>query len=264
MTEYSGVTDNVGEVRRQAAGTGRDATAAGSRGAGRSGRRAGESGTREAILDAARRLFSKRGYDGATIRGIAADAGVDPALVHHYYGNKERLFAAAMQLPVVPSEVLAAVFAAEHRRLGDRFAENIGEILVRNLLAVWEVADIRATFLGLLRTAATNDQGVAMLREFVSSTILTALAGLLGPAGKETGTEEGSAEEPGTVRASDAAPAASDTERRYRASLVASQIVGLGFTRYVLALEPIASATTEDLVAAMAPTLQRYLTGDLA
>jgi AcrR family transcriptional regulator len=220
----------------------------GGRGAGRSGRRAGESGTREAILDAARRLFSERGYDGATIRGIAADAGVDPALVHHYYGNKERLFAAAMQLPVVPSEVLASVFAAEHNRLGDRFAENIGEILVRNLLAVWEVADIRATFLGLLRTAATNDQGVAMLREFVSSTILTALAGLLGPAGQET---------------SDAPSAASFAERRYRASLVASQIVGLGFTRYVLALEPIASATTEDLVAAMAPTLQRYLTGDL-
>lgn len=247
MAEYPGVTDNVGEVGGPTTGTGRDATppGTGGRGAGRSGRRAGESGTREAILDAARRLFSERGYDGATIRGIAADAGVDPALVHHYYGNKERLFAAAMQLPVVPSEVITAVFAAEHSRLGDRFAENIGEILVRNLLAVWEVADIRAMFLGLLRTAATNDQGVAMLREFVSSTILTALAGLLGPA------------------ASDAPSATSVAERRYRASLVASQIVGLGFTRYVLALEPIASATTEDLVAAMAPTLQRYLTGDL-
>jgi hypothetical protein len=138
---------------------------------------------------------------------------------------------------------------------------------------VWEVADIRATFLGLLRTAATNDQGVAMLREFVSSTILTALAGLLGPVGQETGAEETetdelgtdkrSAEVPSTAPAPDAPPAASVAERRYRASLVASQIVGLGFTRYVLALEPIASATTDDLVAAIAPTLQRYLTGDL-
>jgi AcrR family transcriptional regulator len=216
------------------------------KGAGRSGRRAGESGTREAILAAARHRFAGYGYHGATIRGIAADAGVNAALVHHFYGTKERLFAAAMRLPVVPSEVLGAVFAAERSRLGDHFAEKVGEILVRTLLGVWEVADIRATFLGLLRTAATNDQGVAMLREFVSSTILTAIAGLLGPPGAETGAEEPAAE-----------------GQRYRASLVASQIVGLGFTRYVLQLEPIASATTDDLVAAIAPTLQRYLTGDL-
>ena len=77
----------------------------------RGGRRAGDSGTREAILDAARRQFADHGYDGLTIRGIAADAAVDPALVHHFYGTKERLFAAAMRLPVVPSEVLTAAFA---------------------------------------------------------------------------------------------------------------------------------------------------------
>ncbi len=81
----------------------------------RTGRRAGDSGTREAILQAARAQFAERGYDGATIRAIAAAAAVDPALVHHFYGSKESLFAAAMQLPVIPSEVISAVMAGhEH------------------------------------------------------------------------------------------------------------------------------------------------------
>ena len=75
---------------------------------GRAGRRrrAGDSGTSEAILEAARAQFAEHGYRGATIRAIAATAGVDPALVHHFYGTKEALFAAAMRLPVVPSQVL--------------------------------------------------------------------------------------------------------------------------------------------------------------
>ena len=85
----------------------------------RTGRRAGDSGTREAILDAARAQFAEYGYDGATIRGIAAVAAVDPALVHHFYGSKERLFAAAMQLPVVPSEFIAAALAGGGRSRGE-------------------------------------------------------------------------------------------------------------------------------------------------
>jgi AcrR family transcriptional regulator len=213
-----------------------------STGAGRSGRRAGESGTREAILEAARRRFGEHGYDGATIRSIAADAGVDPALVHHFYGTKERLFAAAMRLPVVPSEMLAAALADEQHRLGDEFASRIGELLVRRVLSIWEVADIRASFLGMLRSAATNEQAVTMLREFVTSTILAALS-----------------EAVGTI-ATEADPA----RKQYRASLVASQVVGLAFTRYVLELEPIASASAGQLAAAIGPTLQRYLTGDLS
>ena len=79
----------------------------------RGGRRSGDSGTREAILDAARAQFAQRGYHGATIRAIAAAAEVDPALVHHFYGTKEALFAAAMRLPVVPSEVLTAALARD-------------------------------------------------------------------------------------------------------------------------------------------------------
>lgn len=201
------------------------------------GRRAGESRTREAILDAARRRFGEQGYDGATIRGIAADARVNPALVHHFYGTKERLFAAAMRLPVVPSEIITSLLGAERDRLGEEFPPRIGEILVATMLRIWDVADIRTAFLGLLRSAATTEQGVVMLREFVTSTIVASLT--------------------------QAAGLGDDSQGRYRATLVASQVVGLGFARYVLGLEPLASATTGELVAAIGPTVQRYLTGDI-
>jgi AcrR family transcriptional regulator len=201
------------------------------------GRRAGETRTREAILDAARRRFGEQGFDGATIRGIAADAGVNPALVRHFYGTKERLFAAAMRLPAVPSEIITHLLGAERERLGEEFGPHLGEILVRTVLRIWEVADIRTTFLGLLRSAATTDQALILLREFVTSTILASLSQVTGPG--------------------------DDAEGRYRAALVASQVLGLGFARYVLGLESLAAADGEDLVAAIGPTVQRYLTGDI-
>jgi AcrR family transcriptional regulator len=208
----------------------------------RSGRRAGDSGTREAIVTAARRRFAENGYDGATIRGIAADAGVDPALVLHFHGTKERLFAASLQLTVVPGELITSVLAAERRRLGEEFTGHLGEIVVRSVLTVWEKEDARASFVGMLRSAATNEQAARMLREFVTTTIMTALSQAVGPDAGEP--------DPAT--------------RRYRASLVASQVIGLAFTRYVLQLAPVTSASAAELVAAIGPTIQRYLTGDLS
>ncbi len=190
-------------------------------------------------MDAARHEFGQRGYDGATIRGIAAAARVNPALVHHFYGTKEQLFAAAMRLPVVPSQVIAAVLAAERERLGDDFADHVGEALIRALLGAWQMTEVRTAFLGLLRSATTTEQSATMLREFVTGTILATLAQVARPIGGDKST------------------------RRYRASLVASQVIGLGFARYVLRLEPLASASTEDLVAAIGPAVQGYLTGDL-
>lgn len=192
--------------------------------AGRTGRRAGGSGTREAILDAARRRFADHGYEGATIRAIARDAGVDPALVHHFFGTKERLFVDALRFPAVPSEVLAGALASERERLG--------EAIVRNVLAVWESEETRAQAIALLRSAVTNEKAAAMLRGFVTSAIVGTIAGALEPPDAE-----------------------------YRAALAASQIVGLGIARFVLALEPISSASAEDLVASIGPTIQRYLTG---
>jgi len=204
----------------------------------RAGRRAGESRTREAILDAARRSFAEHGYDGTTIRGIAAGAGVNPALVHHFYGTKERLFAAAMRLPVLPGEILGRALGAARAQLGEEFAAHVGEVLIRTMLRVWDLAEVREAFLGLLRAAATTEQGMAMLREFVTGVILASLVRGAGLSG--------------------------DVAGRYRAALVASQVIGLGFTRYLLRLEPIASASVEDLVAAVGPAVQRYLTGDIS
>jgi AcrR family transcriptional regulator len=199
----------------------------------RTGRRAGDSGTREAILEAARAQFAERGYDGATIRSIAAGAGVDPALVHHFYGTKERLFTAAMRLPVVPSEVISAALAEDSRPAG----VSVGEHLVRSALAVWESADVRTAFIGILRSALTSDQAAVMLREFVTQAILGPVAGVAD---------------------------GSDPERTpFRAALVGSQVLGLALTRYVVQLGPVASAAPDELAAAIGPTIDRYLSGDL-
>jgi AcrR family transcriptional regulator len=200
---------------------------------GRTGRRGGDSGTREAILDAARARFAAHGYDGATIRRIAADAGVDPALVHHFFGTKERLFAAAVRLPVVPGELIGSALAAGAGDPGG----SLGEHLVMTALSAWDVAEIRDTFLGLLRSAATSEQALIMLREFVTEAIVG--------------------------RLSAAAKTADPVEARYRAALVASQVVGLGIARQVLGLGPLADAGRAELAAAVGPTLDRYLSGDL-
>jgi AcrR family transcriptional regulator len=198
----------------------------------RGGRRAGDSGTREAILESARLKFAEHGYDGATIRAIAAGVGVDPALVHHFYGSKERLFAAAMQLPVIPSEVLGAALDGA----SDPDA-SIGETLIRTALAVWDSAELRGTFLGLLRSALTSEQAAAMFREFLADAILGPVAQL--------------------------ASAEDKADAEYRAAMVASQVVGLGLARYVLAFGPVAAASKDDLAATVGPTLDRYLTGDI-
>ncbi len=198
----------------------------------RTGRRPGSSGTREDILRAARQRFADYGYAGTTIRGIAADANVGAALVHHFYGNKEQLFAAAMRLPVIPSELLAA---AAGPRPG-RTVEDLGEQIVRVALAAWGAQEIREAFLGLLRSAVTDDRALRMLREFVTETIIGVIAATIG--------EQAAPEEAG-----------------YRASLVASQMVGLAVGLYLLELDPLAGASADDLVAAIGPTIQRYLTG---
>ena len=190
------------------------------------GRRPGNHGAREAILAAARRAFGERGFGGATIRGIAAEAGVDPALVLHYFGNKADLFAAAVAMPVAPSEALAALASVERDRLG--------ETILRLIVGIWDDPDALAVWLGLIRSATSDPDAARMLQEFLANVILDHIGHLL--------------DEP------DAA---------LRVSLVASQVVGLGVARHVVRLEPLASASSDELVAAVGPTLQRYLTGDL-
>lgn len=199
----------------------------------RSGRRAGDSGTREGILESARRQFAERGYGGATIRAIAAGADVDPALVHHYYGTKERLFAAAMELPVVPGEAIREILATLVHEPG----ESVGKQLVRSALALWERPDVQGAFRAQLRSALTSEQAAANLREFITEAILQPVATVA------SGTDP------------DRTP--------FRAALVGSQMLGLALTRYMLRVGPIAAASPEELAAAIGPTIDQYLTGDV-
>src|SRR4051794_30580271 len=127
------------------------------------GRRPGNPDTREAVLAAARAAFAERGYDGATIRGIATAAGVDPALVHHYFGSKEKLFLAAVQAPADPGEFLPEVLALP--------PDELGVAVVRLVLRVWD-SPARAAGLALLRSAVSNEWTAKMLREFLSARII--------------------------------------------------------------------------------------------
>lgn len=203
-------------------------------GSGRPGRRAGDSGTSEAILAAARSQFADHGYAGATIRAIAAAAGVDPALVHHFYGTKEALFAAAMRMPIVPSVVLAQALAS--RPDGPR-----GEFMVQTALTLWESDALKDTFVGLLRSAVTSDQAAAMLREFIADSILGTIAQASG------------------LNAAGGSP----EEVQYRVAMVATQMLGLALTRLVLRLPMVARASVDELAATLGPTIERYLTGDI-
>ena len=199
---------------------------------GRSGRRAGDTKTSEAILEAARAQFSEHGYNGATIRAIAAQAQVDPALVHHFYGTKEALFAAAMRMPVVPSEVLTAALAGRPDEGG------LGEFVVRTALTLWETDGLKETFLGLLRSAVTSEEAATMLREFVAESILGTIARAVGVKGTRAEVE-------------------------YRTAMAATQMLGLGLTRLVLGLPAVAQASVDELAATIGPSVERYLTGEI-
>ncbi|MCG5451708.1 MULTISPECIES: TetR family transcriptional regulator [Micromonospora] len=193
----------------------------------RTGRRPGNPGTREAILDAARTAFAERGYDAASIRGIAGTAQVDPALVHHYFGSKDQLFLAAMNFPVDPGQLVPKVLA------GDR--DGVGERMVRIFLGVWD-SPTGSAAQALLRSAVSNEWTARLLREFVTTQVLRRVLENL-----------------------DVDP----VELPLRGSLVATQMIGLAMMRHVVRLEPVASADPETLVAAIGPTIQRYLTGPL-
>ncbi|GAA3389872.1 TetR/AcrR family transcriptional regulator [Cryptosporangium minutisporangium] len=193
----------------------------------RTGRRpGGGSGTQQAILDAARTAFTEFGYDGATIRGIAGKAGVDPALVHHYFGTKEHLFVAAMELPFEPSVLLPTLL--------EPGLDGLGERLVRMLLSIWDGMGEQNPFAALLRSAMTHERAAAMFREFATSAIFSTV-----------------------VKAIDA------DRPELRTGMVASQIAGLVMTRYLLKLPAMVEATPDELVAGIGPTLQRYLTEPL-
>jgi AcrR family transcriptional regulator len=190
----------------------------------RRGRPAGGSDARERILSAARAEFAARGYDAVSLRAIARAAEVDPALLHHYFDGKDQVFAAAMRFDVDPRELVAAVL--------DGPLEQLGERLTRFFLSVWSDPDRRAPFVSLISAAATSDAAAAMLREFLASALLARVTDALGR-----------------------------PDARLRTSLAASHLVGLGVVRYVVAVEPLASASDDEVVALVGPVVQAYFTG---
>ncbi|MDQ3629618.1 MAG: TetR family transcriptional regulator [Actinomycetota bacterium] len=196
--------------------------------AGRTGRRPGDPAlTRQAILEAARTAFADHGYESTSIRRVAGDADVDPALVHHYFGSKEDLFLAALDVPVTPDEVLSSALAGG--------ADEVGERLVRTFLSIWD-SPRGAAAAAMLRSAVAHPWIAKLLREFILNRVAKRALSELG---------------------------ISD-QVELRASLVASQMLGLALTRHLLDFEPIASAQAETVVAALAPTIQRYVTGDIS
>jgi AcrR family transcriptional regulator len=189
------------------------------------GRRPGTPDTRAEILGAARSAFAERGFAGTTIRGVAAAAGVDAALVHHYFGTKDDLFLAAMELPVDPRAVIGPAVQGG--------PEGAAERLLRAFLTIWDDPEIAPSLLGIVRSALQPGGERLLSQGFVPVVLL--------PVGQALGLDR----------------------PEVRMPLVISQITGLILTRYVIRLEPIASMPPDVVVATYAPVLQHYLTGDL-
>ncbi|MEP6560445.1 MAG: TetR/AcrR family transcriptional regulator [Nakamurella sp.] len=190
----------------------------------RPGRPAGATNTRDLVLAAARRAFTEKGYDAASLRQIAGDAGVDQGMVRHYYTDKAGLFRAAMELSIDPQTMLQDLLAGGRDGLGER--------LLRWFLRQWDETREHSPMVILVRSAVTHEESTRMLREFVTAQVLGPLAAAM-----------------------------QTPDRELRASLVGSQMIGLVMARYIVRVEPLASADHDTVVAAVAPTLQRYLTG---
>jgi len=189
----------------------------------RSGRRPGDSGTRDAIRLAAGRQFSELGYDRASVRSIAKEAGVDPGLVTHFFGSKQELFAQAVELPVEASALMPHL-------LGDD-RDGVGRRVATFLVGVLESEEGRRRVTGLVRAAASEPEAARMVRERITREVLTPIAEGVG------------ADRP-----------------ELRAAFVGSQFVGLVMARYVVGVEPLAEADAETVIDVIAPILQRLLT----
>jgi AcrR family transcriptional regulator len=190
----------------------------------RTGRRPGPSSTRAEITAAAARRFAAAGYDATSLRQVAADAGVDPALVRRFFGDKEQLFTAVTSALIDPERAVAAV--------ADGPPEAAGERLLRYFLSLLGDVSRPGPLLGVIRSAVTSEHAAGLLRRFLAGQVLREIA-VSFPSGRP----------------------------EFGAALAASQLVGLAVARYAVRLPPLTAADTEELVSAIAPVLQYYLTG---
>ena len=193
----------------------------------RPGRPAGNSDTRDRILASARELFARNGIGNTSIRAVAAAAGVDSALVHHYFGTKERLFGAAVRIPIDPMEVIGP--------LREVPVEELGYQIPSKLLPLWD-SELGAGLMATLRSMLAGSE-VNLFRSFIQDVIAVEVGGRVDdPPGS------------GVIRV----------------QFVASQLIGVVMARYILELEPFKSLPAERIARTIAPNLQRYLTGDLS
>jgi AcrR family transcriptional regulator len=192
----------------------------------RTGRRPGPNATRDAIVRAAQRQFAELGYDRTSLRSIASEAGVDPALLIRFYESKQQLFLHLYEFPFDMATVLPGLVAGQREEIGERLAHFIVGLL--------ETEDGQARMTGIVRAAATEPAAAHLIRERLSREVFAPLAANLGADNAEL-----------------------------RVNLVGSQIVGLIMARYVIAVQPLATLSGDDVCALIAPTLQRYLTQPL-
>jgi AcrR family transcriptional regulator len=178
------------------------------------------------LVNAAREVFIEQGFDGATVRAIAAKAGVDAAMVNHWFGGKEGLFGeAVLKLPFNPQDIIDILVSAP--------PDEIGQTIVRTFLTRWDRTG-GGVFTALMRSVTSHDEAAALLRDFFLKHVFKQVIGTFAP-----------------------------DRHDFRATLLATQIVGLGMVRYVARFEPLASTDIDTLAAAIAPTLQRYISGPI-
>jgi AcrR family transcriptional regulator len=188
----------------------------------RTGRRPGAGDTRDRILEVARRRFASRGYDAISLRSIATEAEVDPALVIHYFGSKEGLFVAATGLPDGLSELFAQLALLPRHEFV--------QALVRGYVHLVDSDSSRNSIIALVRSAVSNDQAAAMLREFLTAELLPVIGGF-----------------------------SRQPDAQLRSALVAGHLMGIAMLRHVLRVEPLAKATPDEIARLAVPAIEQYL-----
>jgi AcrR family transcriptional regulator len=193
------------------------------------GRRPGNVDTRGEIVEAAKRVFAAKGYDGASLRAIAREAGVDPALVHHYFDGKASLFVAAMALPFDPRSIKHSSSTSSDP------STTVGARVIEGFLTMWDKAEgTGSSFAACVAGMAASTSVADAMREFVAERVWQ---------NKPTN------------------PGESAGLTRQRHSLVSSQLMGLAFTRYILRVPPVSTATPRQISRWAGPTLDRYMSG---
>lgn len=187
------------------------------------GRRPGNADTRGEIVEAAKRVFAEKGYDGTSLRGVAREAGVDPALVHHYFDGKAALFVSAMALPFDPRQVKNHASGTEHS----------GSRTIEGFLTMWDHAEgTGSSFASCLSAMAASSNVADAMREFVNERVWSVLRH------NEDETE---------------------AQRRRRIAMVSAQLMGLAFARYILRVAPMSTASPRQIGRWVGPTLDRYV-----